>query len=186
MIYCPKCGAPAEDGSVFCAQCGSAIATVPQSYADTQPLPDVQPPVYPQTPIQQPQAQPYQPPVYQTVYQQPVYTQPPAPVEESNAPGTAGMVLGIIAMAFCTAGLLFVVLGGYILIIIGMILSVPGIGLSIGGVAGHRHSSKGKAVAGLVLNGIPFLFLLFIVLTVAIGGAALFDELLDYLYVFVI
>lgn len=180
MNNCPKCGTPVEEGSAFCAQCGSPVAAAPQQPYFEQPQQPVQPPVYqqPQQPVQ-PQ---YQPPVYQTVYQQPVYTQPAEPVQESNGPGTAGMVLGIIAMALTLVGILFCAsyvgaILGVVLMIIALILTLPGVGLAIGGVAGHKNASKGKAIAGLILNGLILIVWIFLF----VAGGEILEDLFYYL-----
>ena len=184
MNNCPKCGAFVEDGSAFCPQCGSPIAA--PSFEQAQPLPaEPQAPVYQQPQYQQPPQPQYQPPIYQTVYQQPqqpIYTQPSEPVRESNAPGTAGMVRGIIAMALSLVGILCCgsyvgIVLGVILLVVSVILTLPGIGLSIGGVAGHKNAGKGKAIAGLVLNG---LILIIWILLIAAGGEIL-EELFYYM-----
>lgn len=184
--FCTQCGNAVEDNATFCTQCGASLAA-PQA----APQPEAQPvyqapqqPAYqaPQQPAYQaPQQSGYQQPVYQQpVYQQPVYQQPiyqqpvyqAAPQAQGNGAGTAGMVLGIIALVFGVVGLIFLGIGWWmapaalIFWIIAGILMLPGFGLSLGGSFGNKP--KGKAVAGLILNGL--ILILWVYLIVA-GGS---------------
>lgn len=93
MIQCPNCNSTIDDtGAAFCPNCGTPLTPKP-AHPAPQPVP------------QQPA---YQPPVYQQpVYQQPVYQQPSAPVNTGNGIGTAGFVLGLIALIFTTLAMRF-------------------------------------------------------------------------------
>lgn len=161
--FCTQCGSAVEDNATFCSNCGNAIAA---QQSEAQPAyqapqqPACQPP-YQQAAYQQPA---YQQPVYQQpAYQQPVYQV--APQERGNGAGTAGMVLGIIAVVFGVIGLFFS--GSYVTMAVALffwivagILMLPGIGLSLGGSFGNKP--KGRAVAGLILNGLVLFLWIYI------------------------
>lgn len=176
--FCTQCGNAVEDNATFCTQCGASLAA-PQAAPQPEPQPVYQAPQQPtyQQPVYQAPQQPvYQQPVYQQpVYQQPVYQQPvyqAAPQPQGNGAGTAGMVLGIIAIVFAMVGLIFLGIGLWmapavlIFWMIAGILMLPGFGLSLGGSFGNKP--KGKAVAGLILNGL--ILILWVYLLVA-GGS---------------
>lgn len=77
MTFCSSCGAPMEETSAFCLQCGA------QRIASTQPQ---QPPVY------------VQPPYGQPMYPQPVYyVKPKVP---GRGFGISAMVLGIVGLFY--------------------------------------------------------------------------------------
>lgn len=172
MIQCPHCNAMADNSDPFCPNCGNRL---PQDAPAEQPVrtaePVAQQPVpqqpVPQQPVPQQPVQPqYQvPPQYQphSAYPQ----QPAQPQLTGNGPGTAGMVLGIIALVFMLpfylglAATSFTLIGlGAVMAVIALVLSMPGLGLSIGGVC-RRSRPKGKAVAGLIMNGIVLLAWIF-------------------------
>lgn len=107
MIQCPNCNSTIDDtGAAFCPNCGTPLAQQQPAYQEPA-QPAVQPaqpeqPVY-QEPVQQPvyQQPVYQQPVYQQpVYQQPVYQQAAPTGPRKNGVGTAGFVLGLIALTF--------------------------------------------------------------------------------------
>lgn len=166
--FCTQCGNAVEDSATFCTQCGNSMATPPQPEA--QPVyQQSQQPTYHQPAYQQPQQPIYQQPVYQQpVYQQPVYQpvyQQPQP--KGNGAGTAGMVLGIIGIVFTLIGL-FAFLGSpwaipfsLVMWVIGGILMLPGFGLSLGGSFGNKP--KGKAIAGLIMNGLILVLWIYLI-----------------------
>lgn len=137
MIQCPHCNAMADNSDPFCPNCGNRL---PQDAPAEQPVRTAEP-----------------------VAQQPVPQQPAQPQLTGNGPGTAGMVLGIIALVFMlpfylgfAAASLTLIGLGTVMAVIALVLSMPGLGLSIGGVC-RRSRPKGKAVAGLIMNGIVIL-----------------------------
>ena len=85
MTFCQKCGCPVENGSGFCAECGTAVSTV-------------------QTPSQPPFRQPVPPPYY-----------PPQPIPPTFASkpkhGSVAKTLALIAMIALGAALLFDIAG---------------------------------------------------------------------------
>ena len=181
--FCTQCGNAVEDNATFCTQCGNALAAQAAEAQPTYQQPEAQPayqqPVYqaPQQPMYQqpvyqaPQQPAYQQPVYQQpVYQQPVYQQPVyqvAPQPQGNGAGTAGMVLGIIAIVFALIGVFAVLSSPWaiafslVVWVIAGILMLPGFGLSLGGSFGNKP--KGKAVAGLVMNGLVLILWVYII-----------------------
>lgn len=176
--FCTQCGCAVEDNATFCTQCGNSMAAPQQP--ETQPAyqqpqqPAYQQPVYQQPTYQAPQQPVYQQPVYQQpVYQQPIYQA--APQHQDNGAGTAGMVLGIIAMVFTVIGAFILFASDFwgagvtfVLWVIGGILMLPGFGLSLGGSFGNKP--KGKAVAGLVLNGLILILWIYVI----VAGESLF------------
>lgn len=166
MIQCPNCNSTIDDtGAAFCPNCGTPLQKSVEQPAQEQPPVNYQPPAY-----QQPG---YQPPAYQPpVYQQPVYQQPVAPERSGNGIGTAGFVLGLIALIFTTLAyvffqdLSFLVALGVILLIFAVILAFVGMILSIVGVC-KRNRTKVLAILGLVFS--VAVFVLFIVLASAFG-----------------
>ena len=181
--FCTQCGNAVEDNATFCTQCGASLAA-PQAAPQPEPQPVYQAPqqpVYQQPVYQAPQQPVYQQPVYQQpVYQQPVYQQPvyqAAPQVQGNGAGTAGMVLGIIAIVFALVGLFAFMASpwaiGFSLIVwvIAGILMLPGLGLSLGGSFGNKP--KGKAIAGLVMNCL----ILFLWIDVIVAADAIFRYL---------
>ncbi len=154
MIQCPHCNAMADNSDPFCPNCGNRL---PQDVPAEQPVRTAEPVVQQPVPQQPVQPQYQVPPQYQPYsYQQ----QPAQPLRVGNGLGTAGMVLGIIALAFmlpfylglAEASLTLIGFGA-VMAVIALVLSMPGLGLSIGGVC-RRSRPKGKAVAGLIMNGI--------------------------------
>ena len=176
--FCTQCGNAMDDSATFCTQCGSSLGS-PQQPEAQPAYQQPQQPVYQQPAYQQPQQPVYQQPVYQQpVYQQPVYQpvyQQPQPV--GNGAGTAGMVLGIIAFVFGIIGLVFLGIGWYmigvtvVLWVIAGILMLPGFGLSLGGSFGNKP--KGKAVAGLILNGLILILWIYLI----VAGNSIFRYL---------
>lgn len=175
MIQCPNCNSTIDDtGAAFCPNCGTPLAQQQPAYQEPA-QPAVQPaqpeqPVY-QEPVQQPvyQQPVYQQPVYQQpVYQQPVYQQPvyqqAAPTgPRKNGVGTAGFVLGLIALIFFAIGAIvfyanpFAAAITLVMLIIALILSIPGLILSIVGVC-KRNAKKGLAATGLAFNAVTVIF----------------------------
>ena len=171
--FCTQCGNAVEDNATFCTQCGASLAA-PQAAPQPEPQPVYQAPQQPtyQQPVYQAPQQPvYQQPVYQQpVYQQPVYQQPvyqAAPQPQGNGAGTAGMVLGIIAIVFALIGVFallsspWAIAFSLVVWIIAGILMLPGFGLSLGGSFGNKP--KGKAVAGLVMNGLVLILWIYVI-----------------------
>ena len=170
MIQCPNCNSTIDDtGAAFCPNCGTPLAQQQPVYQEpAQPV--VQPaqpeqPVY-QEPVQQPV---YQQPVYQQpVYQQPIYQQPAPTGPRKNGVGTAGFVLGLIALIFFAIGALvfyanpFAAAITLIMLIIALILSIPGLILSIVGVC-KRNAKKGLAATGLAFNAVTVIFFFVII-----------------------
>lgn len=165
MIQCPNCNSTIDDtGAAFCPNCGTPLAQ--------QPAQPVQPeqPVYqePAQPVYQQPVQPaqpiYQPPVYQQpVYQQPVYQQPAPTGKRGNGVGTAGFVLGLIAMIFMIFAALmfyanpFAIVLSVVLLVLALILCIPALILSIVGVC-KRNAKKVLAILGLVFSFITGVF----------------------------
>lgn len=85
--FCPKCGKPAGDGTIFCSSCGYKFGTPVQNGADQPQQPYAQP--------QQPYAQPQQP------YAQPQqpYTQTPLQYQQPR-PQKKGMLLIVLSIVF--------------------------------------------------------------------------------------
>lgn len=155
MIQCPHCNAMADNSDPFCPNCGNRL---PQDAPAEQPVRTAEPVAQQPVPQQPVQPQYQVPPQYQphSAYPQ----QPAQPQLTGNGPGTAGMVLGIIALVFMLpfylglAATSLTLIGlGAVMTEIALVLSMPGLGLSIGGVC-RRSRPKGKAVAGLIMNGI--------------------------------
>ncbi len=165
MIQCPNCNSTIDDtGAAFCPNCGTPLAQQQPAYQEPA-QPAVQPaqpeqPVY-QEPVQQPV---YQQPVYQQpVYQQPVYQQAAPTGPRKNGVGTAGFVLGLIALIFFAIGAIvfyanpFAAAITLVMLIIALILSIPGLILSIVGVC-KRNAKKGLAATGLAFNAVTVIF----------------------------
>lgn len=129
---CQNCNAVLDDDCSFCPNCGTPVNSAPA--------------------VQQ-TAYTYTPPAYA----QPQYSYNPQQyvVPIGNGPGKAGMVLGIISAAFLLLSWFFLPL-----IIVSSVLSVIGLPLSIAGMC-MSNRPKGKATAGLVLNILPFVVLIF-------------------------
>lgn len=170
MIQCPNCNSTIDDtGAAFCPNCGTPLAQQQPAYQEPA-QPAVQPaqpeqPVY-QEPVQQPvyQQPVYQQPVYQQpVYQQPVYQQAAPTGPRKNGVGTAGFVLGLIALIFFAIGVIvfyanpFAAAITLVMLIIALILSIPGLVLSIVGVC-KRNAKKGLAATGLAFNAVTVIF----------------------------
>ena len=154
MIQCPNCNSTIDDtGAAFCPNCGTPLAQQPAQ------------PVQPEQPVSQEPAQPiYQPPVYQQpVYQQPVYQQPAPTGKRGNGVGTAGFVLGLIAMIFMIFTALmfyanpFAIVLSVVLLVLALILCIPALILSIVGVC-KRNAKKVLAILGLVFSFITGVF----------------------------
>ena len=120
MNFCPKCGAPVQGNSAFCANCGMQLPNpgnpaqnpvqqpqnvYPNNGANYGPAADGQPPVYRQQPV-------YQPPVQQQpVYQPPVYHQPvggavrtAAAVGVKTASAGKKIVIWVLVLALLSGG----------------------------------------------------------------------------------
>lgn len=165
MIQCPNCNSTIDDtGAAFCPNCGTPLAQQQPAYQEPA-QPAVQPaqpeqPVY-QEPVQQPV---YQQPVYQQpVYQQPGYQQAAPTGPRKNGVGTAGFVLGLIALIFFAIGAIVFYANPFaapitlVMLIIALILSIPGLILSIVGVC-KRNAKKGLAATGLAFNAVTVIF----------------------------
>lgn len=171
MIQCPNCNSTIDDtGAAFCPNCGTPLAQQPAYQEPVQPVAQPEQPAY-QEPVQQPAYQQpvYQQPVYQQpVYQQPAYQQPVASGPRKNGAGTAGFVLGLIAVIFLAIGILVFCASPFyaaitlVMMIISLILSIPGLILSIVGVC-KRNAKKGLAATGLAFSAVSMI-LFFIVL----------------------
>ena len=123
----------------------------------------------------------YQQPI-QPVYQQPtiIYTQPivaPREPKRVNVMATAGLVFGILTLAFCWAW----VYSFFSTTIFGLLALV----FSIIGLVRKNLGGKGRAIAGLVCAGLgilgTILFWIFIFGLVASSGA-LDEDYYDYDY----
>ncbi len=162
MIQCPNCNSTIDDtGAAFCPNCGTPLAQKPvqpeQPVSQEPAQPVYQPPVQPAQPI-------YQPPVYQQpVYQQPVYQQPAPTGKRGNGVGTAGFVLGLIAMIFMIFTALmfyanpFAIVLSVVLLVLALLLCIPALILSIVGVC-KRNAKKVLAILGLVFSFITGIF----------------------------
>lgn len=131
------------------------------NYGAPQESQDAQQPQY-----QQPQYQ--TPPQYQQ-YQQPQYQQQPYQPQgqkQGNPMAIAGLVCGIIGLAFCWAG--WFALASLVLSIIGIVCGAKGME-----AAKRTNSGKGLAVAGLVCGivGVSFA-LVAVTCAIACYGAA--------------
>ena len=150
MIQCPNCNSTIDDtGAAFCPNCGTPLAQQQPAYQE------------PAQPAVQP-AQPEQP-VYQEPVQQPVYQQAAPTGPRKNGVGTAGFVLGLIALIFFAIGVIvfyanpFAAAITLVMLIIALILSIPGLILSIVGVC-KRNAKKGLAATGLAFNAVTVIF----------------------------
>lgn len=161
MIQCPNCNSTIDDtGAAFCPNCGTPLAQQQPAYQEP-----AQPAVQPAQPEQPVYQQPvYQQPVYQQpVYQQPVYQQAAPTGPRKNGVGTAGFVLGLIALIFFAIGVIvfyanpFAAAITLVMLIIALILSIPGLILSIVGVC-KRNAKKGLAATGLAFNAVTVIF----------------------------
>ncbi len=161
MIQCPNCNSTIDDtGAAFCPNCGTPLAQQQPAYQEP-----AQPAVQPAQPEQPVYQQPvYQQPVYQQpVYQQPVYQQAAPTGPRKNGVGTAGFVLGLIALIFFAIGTIvfyanpFAAAITLVMLIIALILSIPGLILSIVGVC-KRNAKKGLAATGLAFNAVTVIF----------------------------
>lgn len=157
MIQCPNCNSTIDDtGAAFCPNCGTPLAQKPvqpeQPVSQEPAQPVYQQPVQPAQPI-------YQPPVYQ----QPVYQQPAPTGKRGNGVGTAGFVLGLIAMIFMIFTALmfyanpFAIVLSVVLLVLALILCIPALILSIVGVC-KRNAKKVLAILGLVFSFITGIF----------------------------
>ena len=151
MIQCPNCNSTIDDtGAAFCPNCGTPLAQQQPAYQE------------PAQPAVQP-AQPEQPVYQQPVYQQPVYQQAAPTGPRKNGVGTAGFVLGLIALIFFAIGVIvfyanpFAAAITLVMLIIALILSIPGLILSIVGVC-KRNAKKGLAATGLAFNAVTVIF----------------------------
>lgn len=151
MIQCPNCNSTIDDtGAAFCPNCGTPLAQQQPAYQE------------PAQPAVQP-AQPEQPVYQQPVYQQPVYQQAAPTGPRKNGVGTAGFVLGLIALIFFAIGTIvfyanpFAAAITLVMLIIALILSIPGLILSIVGVC-KRNAKKGLAATGLAFNAVTVIF----------------------------
>ena len=160
MIQCPNCNSTIDDtGAAFCPNCGTPLAQQPAQ------------PVQPEQPVSQEPAQPvYQQPVQpaQPIYQppvdqQPVYQQPAPTGKRGNGVGTAGFVLGLIAMIFMIFAALmfyanpFAIVLSVVLLVLALLLCIPALILSIVGVC-KRNAKKVLAILGLVFSFITGIF----------------------------
>ena len=150
MIQCPNCNSTIDDtGAAFCPNCGTPLAQQQPAYQE------------PAQPAVQP-AQPEQP-VYQEPVQQPVYQQAAPTGPRKNGVGTAGFVLGLIALIFFAIGAIVFYANPFaapitlVMLIIALILSIPGLILSIVGVC-KRNAKKGLAATGLAFNAVTVIF----------------------------
>ena len=160
MIQCPNCNSTIDDtGAAFCPNCGTPLAQQP-----AQPVQPEQP--VSQEPAQPVYQQPVQPaqPIYQPpVYQQPVYQQPAPTGKRGNGVGTAGFVLGLIAMiCMIFTALMFyanplAIVLSVVLLVLALILCIPALILSIVGVC-KRNAKKVLAILGLVFSFITGIF----------------------------
>ena len=160
MIQCPNCNSTIDDtGAAFCPNCGTPLAQQP-----AQPVQPEQP--VSQEPAQPVYQQPVQPaqPIYQPpVYQQPVYQQPAPTGKRGNGVGTAGFVLGLIAMIFMIFTALmfyanpFAIVLSVVLLVLALLLCIPALILSIVGVC-KRNAKKVLAILGLVFSFITGVF----------------------------
>ena len=160
MIQCPNCNSTIDDtGAAFCPNCGTPLAQQP-----AQPVQPEQP--VSQEPAQPVYQQPVQPaqPIYQPpVYQQPVYQQPAPTGKRGNGVGTAGFVLGLIAMIFMIFTALmfyanpFAIVLSVVLLVLALLLCIPALILSIVGVC-KRNAKKVLAILGLVFSFITGIF----------------------------
>ena len=139
MIQCPNCNSTIDDtGAAFCPNCGTPLAQQPAQ------------PVQPEQPVSQEPAQP--------VYQQPAPTG-----KRGNGVGTAGFVLGLIAMIFMIFAALmfyanpFAIVLSVVLLVLALILCIPALILSIVGVC-KRNAKKVLAILGLVFSFITGVF----------------------------
>lgn len=155
MIQCPNCNSTIDDtGAAFCPNCGTPLA---------QQQPAYQEPAQPAVQPAQPEQPVYQEPVQQPVYQQPVYQQAAPTGPRKNGVGTAGFVLGLIALIFFAIGAIVFYANPFaapitlVMLIIALILSIPGLILSIVGVC-KRNAKKGLAATGLAFNAVTVIF----------------------------
>ena len=109
-----------------------------------------------------------QPAYQQPVYQQPVYQQAAPTGPRRNGVGTAGFVLGLIALIFFAIGVIVFYANPFaapitlVMLIIALILSIPGLILSIVGVC-KRNAKKGLAATGLAFNAVTVIFFFVII-----------------------
>ena len=133
--------------------------TPPASY---QPPVPYQPPYYQQPPYG------YQQPPYQPPYYQPPYYQPPDPgPQESIGCSVASLILGILSVVCCC--LWFGAISP-----IGLILGIVGLK--------KAPSSKGMAVAGIILSLLGLLGLIVMILSTVTPIVAVLLEEAPYYY----
>ena len=128
--FCPQCGAKANAEAPFCSQCGAAFNRAAANQAQPQP--------------QRPAAAPYpqgQPMMNQVPQGQYNYGQPQKQPKQGLA--IAGMVLGIVGLAFSLLSMGTLGIVGIICALVGVILS---------GVARAAGNTGGIAMAGLVTS----------------------------------
>jgi len=101
-MFCTKCGAQIEDGSLFCVSCGAKIegdAPAPAPVAETPVAPVTETPVAPVEPVATPYAPVEGSPVVNPNFEQPVAPQEPKAPKEKKPINKKVFIFGGIGLA---------------------------------------------------------------------------------------
>ncbi|MBQ3847681.1 MAG: zinc-ribbon domain-containing protein [Clostridia bacterium] len=161
MAFCSNCGAFIAEGAKFCENCGTPVAAAKAAEKVEEVKEEAQEAAE--------QAQ-------QVVYATPVV--PVAPVTQEAAPAkapvntTPALVMGILAMIFCEAGILGIIFGA--------------IAISKAKQAGDAIDGKGKAgkilgTIGLVIGIIMTVVWIIYAIVFAVVGGGLLSQYLNNL-----